>query len=476
MIVLLDKDDPDKAPLRMHLVDTHTHLGKEEVVRGKGKDYRIIRPKDHLDFYEKLKFDLFKRMNDYPEDFAYKPPSTAKMFSPPATRLQKIIFEEQRKTQNLGWLADKIVSFPLHDILLAKTSPKFVKSNDYIITRAQTFEYGSRLVPFCRVDPMDGEAAVAEIKRCSEHGARGLKLHPLSEKWLDEIVSEKVFAVVQTAIEHRLPVIFDCQNYQTAQEIHQVTMTVRERTDVKDFTVIIGHFGFDYQTPGMFEILDDPNIKTETSGMRGDDCEIFYRNCMNLTETWEQSTMYGTDHNYFSVPQASDHLSFLFSYKAKEMGLTEEHLKHILGLNALKNLKIYWPTKVIQRKGINDTKVSWNDFNRIKKCKTQGKLAEVITELCSKSGVYFNTDFLFDPSGEKVFDELYILNVFADIIDLRRSFVVQNLEANAVKVSEVTKLVEAANKITEILEEQTEEYPFTTQYLFNYLLHQKPKG
>ena len=103
-------------------------------------------------------------------------------------------------------------------------------------------------------------------------------------------------------------------------------------------------------------------------------------------------------------------------------------------------------------------------------------MAEVITELCSKSGVYFNTDFLFDPSGEKIFDELYILNVFADIIDLRRSFVVQNLEANAVKVSEVTKLVEAANKITEILEEQTEEYPFTTQYLFNYLLHQKPKG
>ncbi|MCK5298501.1 MAG: hypothetical protein KAJ76_06320, partial [Candidatus Heimdallarchaeota archaeon] len=66
MIIVYDKEQPDSKPLTLNVIDTHTHLGKEEVVRGKGKDYRIIRPKDHLDFYEKLKFDVFQRITAYP--------------------------------------------------------------------------------------------------------------------------------------------------------------------------------------------------------------------------------------------------------------------------------------------------------------------------------------------------------------------------------------------------------------------------
>ncbi|MHA1220280.1 MAG: amidohydrolase family protein [Candidatus Heimdallarchaeota archaeon] len=473
MIIISETENPKKE-LKLNLVDMHTHLGKEEVVRGKGKDFRIVRPKDHIDFYEKLKYDIHKRMTAHPEDYAYIPPTNPKRFSQPATKLQENIFKEKRTTQNIGWLADKIVTFPLHDILFAKTSPHFVKSNNYILTRAQNLEYGSRLVPFCRVDPNDEDKAIDEIKRCVDYGARGLKLHPLSENWIEEIVTEKVIKVVQTAIEHKLPVIFDCQNYQTAQEIHQVTMEVRDRTKNTDFTVIIGHFGFDYLTPGMFELLGDPNIKTETSGMRGDDCAIFYRNCINNVEDWHLSAMYGSDHNYFSVPQASDHLTFLFSNKAKDLGITYNQIRYVLGINAFKIMKIYWPTKVIQRKGIETAKVSWKDFDKIEKCSTQRQLSDTISELGSISGVYFNTDTLLDPSGQNVYDELYIMNIFADIIDLRRSFVIQQKDKNNLKVSEITKLMGYASKITEILEEHEQSYPFTKQYLFDYLLHQKP--
>lgn len=475
MIIVFDKEEQQKKPLKLNIVDTHTHLGKEEVVRGKGKDHRIIRPKDHLDFYEKLKYDIHKRMTLYQEDFAYSPPENPKNFTQPATRLQEDIFREKRSTQNLGWFVDKIVTFPLHDILFDRTSPHFVKSNNYILTRAQTLEYGSRLVPFCRVDPNDGEKALEEITRCVEYGARGLKLHPLSEKWIEEIVSEKVINVVQTAVDYKLPVLFDCQNYQTAEEIHQVVMEVRKRTKNDDFTVIIGHFGFDYQTKGMFEILADPNVKTETSGMRGDDSVIFYKNCIDLVEDWYQSTMYGSDHNYFSVPQASDHLSFLLSNEAKEIGITFDHIRHILGLNALRMLKIYWPDKVIGRKGIEESKVTKRDFDKVLYVSSQSKLSDVVSNLCSISGVYYNTDSLFDPSGNNIYEEIYILNIFADIIDLRRSFVIQQQENNKIRVSEVTKLMDYASKITKILEEQEDNYPFTQQYLFDYLLHQKPK-
>ena len=475
MIIIYDKEDETNKPLKLNIVDTHTHLGKEEVVRGKGKDFRIIRPKDHLDLYEKLKYELHKRMFAYSADFAYKPPENPKDFTLPATKLQNDIFTEQRVTQNIGWFADKIVTFPLHDILSDKTSPHFVKSNNYILTRAQTLEYGSRLVPFCRVDPTDGEKAIEELNRCIEYGARGLKLHPISEKWIDNIVSENVIDIVQEAIIHRLPVLFDCQNYQTAQEIHQVTMEVRDRTNNNDFTVILGHFGFDYQTKGMFEILADPNIKTETSGMRGDDCEIFYKNCIDLVDNWYESTMYGTDHSYFSVPQASDHLSFLLSVKAKELGITFDHIRHVLGLNALRMLKIYWPDKVIKRQGIIESKVTKRDFDKVLRARTQNELSEVVIKLCSLSGVYFNTDSLFNPSGNNIYEQIYILNIFADIIDLRRSFVIQQLEHDKIRVSEITKLMDYASQITKILEEQEESYPFTQQYLFDYLLHQKPK-
>jgi predicted TIM-barrel fold metal-dependent hydrolase len=475
MIVIYDAENPKGKPLRINLIDTHTHLGKEEVVRGKGKEYRIIRPKDHLDFYEKLKFDVHKRILNYPEDYAYVVPINPNDFTKPATQLQKIIFKEKRTTQNLGWMADKIVTFPLHDILHAKTKPHFVRSNNYVLTRAQSLEYGAKLVPFCRVDTNDGEDALSEIRRCVDYGARGLKLHPLSDEWINEIVSKPVIDIVKTAADHKLPVLFDCQNYKTAEEIHQVAMEVRSISKNSDFTVIIGHFGFDYQTPGMFEILQDKNIKTETSGMRGDDCEIFYRNCLNLTEDWEYSAMYGTDHSYFSVPQASDHLTFLFSQKAKEMGITFDQIRHVLGINALRILKIYWPTKVIQREGIKEAKVSWKDFDKIKKCKTHQELAEIVAELSSVSGVYFNTDSLFNPEGDNVYDKLYILNIFADVIDLRRSFVIQDLENNKIKVSEITKLMEFASEITKLLEDEEEAYPFTQQYLFDYLLHQKAK-
>ncbi|MFW9924911.1 MAG: amidohydrolase family protein [Candidatus Thorarchaeota archaeon] len=475
MIIIYDKNDSNKTPLKLNVVDTHTHLGKEETVKGNGKDFRIIRPKDHIDFYEKLKYDVFKRLNSYPEDYAYSTPEDPNDFAIPSTKLQKDIFSQRRTTQNIGWFADKIVTFPLHDILSDKTSPHFIKSNNYILTRAQTLEYGSRLVPFCRVDPTDGEKAIEEMQRCIEYGARGLKLHPISEKWIDEIVSDQVIDIVKIAVDNNLPVLFDVQNYRTAQEIHQVTMEVRKRAKNHDFTIIIGHFGFDYTTKGMYEILSDKNIKTETSGLRGNDCEIFYKNCIDLVEEWHTSTMYGTDHNYFSVPQASDHLTFLLSTKAKDMGITFDQIRHTLGLNALRMLKIYWPNKVLNREGIEEAKVNPKDFDKLHSVKNQQELSDKVAELCQLSGVYFNTDSLFDPSRSNVYEEIYILNIFADIIDVRKSFVIQQLDEDKIKVSEITKLMEYASEITKILENEEDTYPFTQKYLFDYLLHQKSK-
>jgi predicted TIM-barrel fold metal-dependent hydrolase len=472
-MIIYDKEADKNQPQKIMVIDTHTHLGKEEVVDGHGKAFRIIRPRDHLDLYEKLKYDIYKKITEFTDEYAYALPKDVEDFAKPTTQLQKLIYSNRRTTQNIGWLADKIITFPLHGVLRTKTTPNFSKSNDYILSRAQTLEYGSRLVPYCRVDPTEGERAIKELLRSIAYGARGLKLHPLSEEWLEEIVTNDTIEIVRIAADHKLPVIFDCQNYQTAQEIHQVAMEVRDQTKNNDFTVIIGHFGFDYQTPGMFEILSDPNIKTETSGMHSGDCKVFYKNCINLVEDWHLETMYGTDHNYFGTIQASDHIRFLLSNEAKDLGITLQQIKHVLGLNALRILKLYWPEKIMNRSGVKRSKIDPSALDRLVTTEDYKEFANKVGDLGEISGVFYNIDSLLNDEKTKIYDRLYILNIFADIVNIRRSFVVQEKqETNNLKLSEITKLMDFASQIPQIFDDREEEFPFTKKYLFDYITSQ----
>jgi predicted TIM-barrel fold metal-dependent hydrolase len=59
----------------------------------------------------------------------------------------------------------------------------------------------------CSVHPHDGAAALAEVDRVAEAGARGLKLHPNTQAF--DVADEGVAAVVARAAEHDLPVLFD---------------------------------------------------------------------------------------------------------------------------------------------------------------------------------------------------------------------------------------------------------------------------
>ena len=59
----------------------------------------------------------------------------------------------------------------------------------------------------CSAHPHAGEAALAEIDRVAAAGARGLKLHPTSQRF--DPAHEGVGAIVGRAAEHGLPVLFD---------------------------------------------------------------------------------------------------------------------------------------------------------------------------------------------------------------------------------------------------------------------------
>lgn len=55
----------------------------------------------------------------------------------------------------------------------------FTAANDLVLKAAR--ESGERLIPLARVDPWDGATALAEFRRATTDGARGLFLHPSEE-------------------------------------------------------------------------------------------------------------------------------------------------------------------------------------------------------------------------------------------------------------------------------------------------------
>ena len=79
------------------------------------------------------------------------------------------------------------------------------ESNDYLLEAASASN--GRIVAFCSVDPSWGDAALNEVERCVERGARGIgELHPTSQK-LKLATDDHVGELMQLAIAKELPVV-----------------------------------------------------------------------------------------------------------------------------------------------------------------------------------------------------------------------------------------------------------------------------
>jgi len=86
------------------------------------------------------------------------------------------------------------------------TDPEIAReSNDYNLEAARS--HPDRLVAFCSVNPLWGEDAVAEVRRCHEAGAKGIgELHPDTQGILDADLAA-LAPVLDTAKELEMPVL-----------------------------------------------------------------------------------------------------------------------------------------------------------------------------------------------------------------------------------------------------------------------------
>ena len=94
---------------------------------------------------------------------------------------------------------DRAVAFPADE---PGSGGDFRDANRRVIDAAA--EHPDRIIPFCRVDPAVGaEAALAEA---ASAGARGLKLHPVAQRFAPE--GEECVAAVRAATDLGWPVLF----------------------------------------------------------------------------------------------------------------------------------------------------------------------------------------------------------------------------------------------------------------------------
>ncbi|MEM1723543.1 MAG: amidohydrolase family protein [Candidatus Jordarchaeales archaeon] len=332
MLVL---EGEDGRKVKVFVVDFHTHVGKEKVLDAVGEAFRSNTPKQTIDFYHRLQFELKACMNSSPSSYRYK-------LVEPLTEPPKALKSFYDSFGGMwGWTVDQFVAFPFNDYRAYSTKPGFMIPNDMVLKRSLTLPFSPRMLGFVRVDPHDGEGAVREVERCAAAGARGLKLHPISQGFLDEVNSKEVQDVVIAAINNGMPVIFDCRYYATAEDIYELVQSIRGAVKRERFAVVLAHSSMEYTKKGLYDILGDPNIYGDTSGVRGDDVQVFLKMLRNnLGDEWSRKILFGTDFNYFTIPQAVDFLSYLFTWDFyDELDAKLKDVERILAGNALSMIK-----------------------------------------------------------------------------------------------------------------------------------------
>ena len=205
---------------------------------------------------------------------------------------------------------------------------------------------------------------------------------------------------MQTAGNLNIPVIFDVPNKGVAHDIATITQKARQEAD-NPVNVILGHTGFDYSSPEIFECLSQDGMYAETSGMRGKDVGIFFNHVMEVPK-WDDKLLFGSDHNYFSVLQATDLIAYLFSKEFHKMVFEIDENKNpmniafkILGANALALIPVAW----------NQTPSNKSKF---KYKVTKDIFLQFLKEFMTKEGNYARIDLAYDHSKKQVVQVLSI--------------------------------------------------------------------
>ena len=287
---------------------------------------------------------------------------------------------------------DQGVCFPFQDVFRDKHPEALYRASNINVSRFTTrFPFSMKLIGYCRVDPMEGEKAVKEVQYAREVlGVRGLKLHPRSEGWIDNVNSDKAVNVLIEAAKHSMPVIFDTRGKRTIIDIGKLIKSTRNVLKksypnlLPHLKVIIAHFAQgnidDYD---VYDTIVQPNTWGDLSMLHGAGAENFLESfrkwfISNRKESvdnrkWSEYLLFGSDYPYFGPTHCSGLLKYIINKHFFDTGGTIEDTRNILGLNQLKVLPEYntpqikkdtkiLPSTIISNPAFKQNKISSYDI------------------------------------------------------------------------------------------------------------------
>ena len=204
----------------------------------------------------------------------------------------------------------KSIVFPLND---PNAREDFSGPNDVLW---QAYEqYPNLFVPFFRLNPhRDYER---EFGRCLDLGFRGLKLHPVSQKF--ELDEPRVVRLFEMAAEADLPVLIHA-GFGMRRIVDPLLPTIEKHPELR---LILGH-------SAMIEILEAARAFAEHQNVLFETSVVQTKDLYVLFSTLEPARIaYGSDIPYGDLPSTL-HATLA---AAETAGVTDEALKGILSGN-----------------------------------------------------------------------------------------------------------------------------------------------
>jgi len=255
---------------------------------------------------------------------------------------------------------DQGVVFPFQDVFRDKHPEALYRASNINISRFTTrFPFSMKLIGYARCDPMEGGKAIKEVTYAREVlGLRGLKLHPRSERWIDDIKTGKPLKVLIEAASHSMPVLFDTRGRGSILDIAELIRSTRTMLAqnypelLPHFKVIIAHFAQgnigDYE---VYNAIVQPNTYGDLSMLHGEGAGNFLENFREWFKAnnkirvdnrdWSEYLLYASDYPYFGDIHAQKLLIYIINKRFFDTGGNIKDVRNIMGLNQIKILPEY---------------------------------------------------------------------------------------------------------------------------------------
>ncbi len=255
---------------------------------------------------------------------------------------------------------DQGVVFPFQDVFRDKHPEALYRASNINVSRFTTrFPFSMKLIGYARCDPMEGEKAIKEVTYARQVlGLRGLKLHPRSERWIDDIKTGKPLNVLIEAASHSMPVLFDTRGRGSILDIAELIKSTRTMIAqhypelLPHFKVIIAHFAQgnigDYE---VYNAIVQPNTYGDLSMLHGEGAGNFLEDFRKWfraqnkirvdNRDWSEYLLYASDYPYFGDIHAQKLLIYIINKRFFDTGGTIKDVRNIMGLNQIKILPEY---------------------------------------------------------------------------------------------------------------------------------------